>query len=1674
MITSEPTATATMNTKSGGSNGNIQKQQQEKDAISPLSLSSDHNILSSSPSISITKSGGNTPGSGGSSSGSFKKNSTIYNGPLPSLDDGSEFTIENKHHHSGSFSKSPNKPNGSNSNISISPCSASSLSVSISSDQQQSNSSSNNNNSGGSNSGSNSGSFKTPFDILDEAINSPLGNRNSTGSSGSGSSTSIGAGGGGNSSNSIATASTATISIQASASPFSSSESSPNTQSPTIDPKDTMNLLDLICNLPSIPTTHPKLANVKSSSTSTSPIMSPKSSSSPSSIKNSQSLSSSSIKNSPSNSSNSLVNNNSSNSSSSKSSTIASVAPTTKTTVSTNSTAAASSSSTVKKPTTTTTTTSSSTQPMPHTTTTTSYSQKLASEKAAATTSVVIPTASPPPVSMKSISTPTLNNLPTQQQQSPVDNHNNYNIRVKSKQYSMLNLNKKSVVEEFDSINHSPRLISPLVRGSISGSSPTLSPPPNNKPLVVKKTAESSRSIWRSTMASTKEDHIKVVFDIPSMGKRLIQKFSIDMSPNEIKTKMLEELGPEYATQADQYDLKVLSINHIVTNETLPLRRQLLMQACNISRLFPKLFLVAKDNGASNTSSSTLINSKTGLPLVNDSSTGSSSEPIDLKSHIQVELEIFELIGSSFARTLESGQEVVSFRRDFAQFRLSNFTSTRNDLSQMIYVLSEPMPLSIPSKITIMVLLPGDGKIVKRVDCDPNTTVKEVKTQIFKKFSMIDRTHTSNKTANDFVLKVTGFREYILSVSELGNLTNRQRFYPTGAGGDFAMIDYDYVRQCIGKGQLIELSLINNSILSQSQVEEKVSFIDKILETSDYDDYDEDIDHSSSQSLDELNFINIDHIQSNNSANNLVRDSFDSTNSSEASSPNLDHNSSNSNSNIQGGSGGIINNLSNNNINNNYPMTMGSMIGTQQFMANAIGSKLPINKVNRLFRVKTVGLRNINFNSNDEAKSKFIEKTPYVFVMIEIYFGGELIANPEYSSIIPVANFETLDFPDWERDVWTPFNISIKNLPRAARASFTVYVTSVSEVSESGMEDVVNKSIPIGWSNCQLIDHKGCLRTGPCAFKLWEDGRKANPIGTCVGNLAAKTPIMLLVEFESFIKPVVYVSPNIFDSSASSMSLNGNKVESPPKKLEPLEAKKLHSLIQADPLVKLSPEDKKLIYTYRHIYKSKPKALAKFLQSVNWIEPEQTIEAFKQMVDWAPLKPVQALEMLDAKFADETTRAYAVKCINSFTDAEFSDFLLQLTQVLKYEPYHNSDLTHILIQRALANRSRIGHFFFWFLKSEMHTPEIEERYGLLLEGYLRSCGSHRQELIKQNQVLKSLYQVAMQVKNTNGSSERRKVLGEGLSKIKFPDTFQLPLDPRWEAKGLIIDKCRYMDSKKLPLWLVFENVEPHAKPLTVIFKVGDDLRQDILTLQVLRIMDKFWKNSGMDLRLQPYKCIATGDGIGMLEVVLNANTIANINKDAGGTGALLEEKTLVNWLKECNPTELEFNKAVENFILSCAGYVVATYVMGIGDRHSDNIMMTKSGHLFHIDFGHFLGNYKKKYGFKRERAPFIFTPQYMAIVGGKDSENFKFFVNTCCSAFNILRKNTDLFLNLFQLMLSTGIPELQCAEDIDYLRKALAPDLTDDEAAEEFTKNIIVALNTKTVLLNDIFHGWAH
>lgn len=75
-------------------------------------------------------------------------------------------------------------------------------------------------------------------------------------------------------------------------------------------------------------------------------------------------------------------------------------------------------------------------------------------------------------------------------------------------------------------------------------------------------------------------------------------------------------------------------------------------------------------------------------------------------------------------------------------------------------------------------------------------------------------------------------------------------------------------------------------------------------------------------------------------------------------------------------------------------------------------------------------------------------------------------------------------------------------------------------------------------------------------------------------------------------------------------------------------------------------------------------------------------------------------------------------------------------------------------------------------------------------------------------------------------------------------------------------------------------------------------------------------------------------------------------------------------------TDLRIKSMHTPYIKSVAGQCVATYTLGIRDRHSGNFMLNKhSGKFFHIDFGHFLDHKKLKAGIVRDREPFIYSKE---------------------------------------------------------------------------------------------------
>nr|XP_008176156.2 phosphatidylinositol 4,5-bisphosphate 3-kinase catalytic subunit alpha isoform-like [Chrysemys picta bellii] len=254
----------------------------------------------------------------------------------------------------------------------------------------------------------------------------------------------------------------------------------------------------------------------------------------------------------------------------------------------------------------------------------------------------------------------------------------------------------------------------------------------------------------------------------------------------------------------------------------------------------------------------------------------------------------------------------------------------------------------------------------------------------------------------------------------------------------------------------------------------------------------------------------------------------------------------------------------------------------------------------------------------------------------------------------------------------------------------------------------------------------------------------------------------------------------------------------------------------------------------------------------------------------------------------------------------------------------------------------------------------------------------------------------------------------------------------------------------------------------------------MLTLQIIRIMENMWQNQGLDLRMLPYGCLSLGDCVGLIEAVKGSHTIMQIQCRGGLKGALqFNSHALHHWLKDRNKGA-SYDNAIDLFTRSCAGYCVATFILGIGDRHNSNIMVKDDGQLFHIDFGHFLDHKKKKFGYKRERVPFVLTQDFLLVIskGVQEStktKEFERFQEMCYAAYLAIRQHANLLISLFSLMLSSGLPELQSFDDIAYLRKTLALDKAEPEALEYFTKQMNEAHHGGwTTKMDWIFHTIRH
>ncbi|KAH9945474.1 atypical/PIKK/PI3K protein kinase [Epithele typhae] len=527
-------------------------------------------------------------------------------------------------------------------------------------------------------------------------------------------------------------------------------------------------------------------------------------------------------------------------------------------------------------------------------------------------------------------------------------------------------------------------------------------------------------------------------------------------------------------------------------------------------------------------------------------------------------------------------------------------------------------------------------------------------------------------------------------------------------------------------------------------------------------------------------------------------------------------------------------------------------------------------------------------------------------------------------------------------------------------------------------------------------------------------------------------------------------------------------------------------ILNYPPTQPLTSEEKDLIWKFRFYLTRDKRGLTKFLKSVTWRDTSEVKQAVEELLpQWTEIDIDDALELLGPSTVDSRVRAYAVKQLSRADDEELLLYLLQLVQALKFESmtsdqrssrsitsalsYDDSGLADFLIGRAVRNPV-LGNRFYWYLIVEvaMEDKVMAKMYGRVIFKFMKILedkGDERRDLMRrQGELIETLSKRAKDLRTSKDPRPKkieklRAFLADSKNNLASMPPLPLPLNARIQVTGIIAEKSSVFKSNMLPMLLYWQCVDGEY---SVIFKDGDDMRQDQLVIQLFTLMDRLLRKENLDLKLSPYDVLATGPSQGMAQFI-PSKTIAAIVADNG---------TLLNYLRAHYPddgsvgTFMVEPSVIDTFVKSCAGYCVMTYLLGVGDRHLDNLLLAPDGHFFHVDFGYILGRDPKPLA-----PPVKICKEMVDAMGGVQSPHYQRFKSFCFTAFNILRKNANLILNLVTLMVDANIPHIKQRDVHEQLLGKFCLEMTEEQAIEHFER-----------LLNDIspfsglmdkMHDWA-
>jgi phosphatidylinositol 3-kinase len=257
-----------------------------------------------------------------------------------------------------------------------------------------------------------------------------------------------------------------------------------------------------------------------------------------------------------------------------------------------------------------------------------------------------------------------------------------------------------------------------------------------------------------------------------------------------------------------------------------------------------------------------------------------------------------------------------------------------------------------------------------------------------------------------------------------------------------------------------------------------------------------------------------------------------------------------------------------------------------------------------------------------------------------------------------------------------------------------------------------------------------------------------------------------------------------------------------------------------------------------------------------------------------------------------------------------------------------------------VKNSLLGNRFHWYLMVELEDKVMGKMYAHVAYKFMTKMmevwssfdtgiqlvpkvpfqlenGAERRDLLRrQGELIATLSSRAKELRTSKDARPKkidklRAFIADSKNGLTSMTPLTCPLNARVELTGMVAEKSTVFKSNLSPLLLWFQTTGGGEYP--VIFKNGDDMRQDQLVIQLFTLMDRLLRKENLDLKLSPYDVLATGALEGMVQYI-PSKTIATI---------VSEHTTLLNYLRAHNPDEGTVGtygvtpSVIDTFVRSC-------------------------------------------------------------------------------------------------------------------------------------------------------------